>query len=127
MKPVILLLDDERDLLQVLRDALGAALPQYEVVGSTCFEEAERVLHALDDRLSLVVVDHMLGGRTGLDFLEQLRHDFPDLPSMLLSGQATPDVEARARTLGARVMWKPVRLRHWLGEVQELLAAGQAA
>lgn len=127
MKPVILLLDDEPDLLQVLRDALGAALPQYDVVGSTSVEDAERLVDDLDERLSLVVADHMLGGRTGLDFLQVLHVDFPNVPSMLLTGQATPEVADRARDLGARVLWKPVRLRHWLLEVQELLAAGQAA
>lgn len=127
MKPVILLLDDEPDLLQVLRDALGAALPHYEVVGSTTVDDAERLVDALDARLSLVVADHMLGGRTGLDFLQLLRIGFPNVPSMLLTGQATPEVEDRARDLGARVLWKPVRLRQWLVEVQELLATGQAA
>lgn len=127
MKPVILLVDDEPDLLQVLRDALGAALPEYDVANSTCFEEATRLLSVLDDRLSLVVVDHMLGGPTGLDFLERLRVDHPQVPSMLFTGQATSAVEERARALGARVVWKPVRLRHWLEEVQMLLAMGQAA
>lgn len=131
MKPVILLLDDEADLLQVLSDAIGATLPAYDVVGSTSFEDAERVLAELDgdpDReLSLVVVDHMLGGRTGLEFLERLRVSFPDVPSILFTGQASPDVEERARSFGARVLWKPIRLRQWLGEVRDLLGPAQVA
>lgn len=126
MKPVILLLDDEADLLQVLSEALGATLPAYDIVGSTSFEEAEQVLVDIEAsagrRLSLVVVDHMLGGRTGLEFLERLHARFPRVPSILFTGQASEDVEDRARAFGARVLWKPIRLRSWLGEVRSLLA-----
>src|SRR5690606_2808190 len=126
-----LLLDDEVDLLQVLSDALGATLPAYEVVGSTTFEDADAALSAFEDadshELSLVVVDHMLGGRTGLEFLERVRARLPDVPSILFTGQASPDVEDQARRFGARVLWKPIRLKQWLGEVRDVLGLSAAA
>lgn len=123
MEPVILLVDDEEDLVSVLTDAIDLSMPGYRAVGSTSVEEAELKLANLgEDELSLVCVDHRLGGRTGLEFLESLRKRYPRVPSILFTGQATPSVEERAQRAGARVLWKPIRLSQWLGEVQSLLA-----
>ncbi len=125
MKPVILLVDDEVDLVEVLQDAIGVCLPTYRAVASTSAEEAEATLNSLgaNERLSLVCVDQSLGGRTGLDLLESVRDRYPDVPSILFTGQATPSDEARAEAVGARVLWKPLRLSSWLEEVQGLLPA----
>jgi len=124
LKPVILLVDDEPDLVEVLRDALGVSLPDYRAIASTSAEEAEATLRALgsDEKLSLVCVDHRLGGRTGLDLLESLRQRYPDVPSVLFTGQATASDEARAEAVGARVLWKPLRLSSWLEQIQDLLS-----
>ncbi len=67
-------------------------------------------------------VDQRLGGRTGIEFLEELRARYPNLPSILFTGKATPTEAARARAVGARGLWKPIRLSQWLGEVQSMLA-----
>lgn len=124
MKPVILLVDDEEDLVSVLTDAIHLSLPGYEAVGSTSVEDAERALAQVGaDQLSLVCVDHRLGGRTGLEFLEEVRRRFPNVPSILFTGQASVTVEERAHQVGARVLWKPIRLSQWIGEVQSMLAS----
>jgi two-component system response regulator YesN len=124
VKPVILLVDDEEDLVSVLRDAIDLSLPAYRAVGSTSIEEAEKELAGIDSQLlSLVCVDHRLGGRTGLDFIEALQQRYPGVPTILFTGQASPTVEARAQRAGARVLWKPIRLSQWLGEVRSMLSA----
>ena len=124
MKPVILLIDDEEDFLGVLRDAVALRLPGYRAVVSTSLERAEEALSELDDAepLSLVVADHRLGDGTGLEFLEEIKERYPHVPTVLLTGQAPPSVEERAVATGTRVLWKPIRLAHWIGEVQDLLA-----
>ena len=126
MKPVILLVDDERDLIEVLRDAIGMALPDYDAVVTTSLDDAEAVLASLEHDPSLVCVDHKLGERTGLEFLESLSTRFPALPKILFTGQAPPDVEARAEALGARVLWKPFGLSTWIGEVRSMLGVAAA-
>lgn len=126
MKPVILLVDDEEDLVSVLRDAIDLSLPDYRAVGSTSIDEAEKELEALDreqQQLSLVCVDHRLGGRTGLEFIESLKQRYPTVPSILFTSQASTAVEDRARLAGAIVLWKPIRLSVWLQEVRKMLAA----
>ena len=124
MKPVILLVDDEEDLVGILQDAIGLSLPGYLAVASTSVDDAETLLSQLprDTKLSLVCVDQRLGGKTGLDFLEDLRARYPHVPSVLFTGQASAREEARAKEVGATVLWKPLRLEHWLLEIQQLLA-----
>ena len=121
-KPIILLLDDEKDLIDVLRDAIGLSLPEYETVASTSVEDAELVLSNLDGAPCLVCVDHKLGEQTGIDFLERFQKRYPGVPKMLFTGQAPPGVEERAAALGARVLWKPFGLAQWIGEVRGMLA-----
>lgn len=128
MKPVILLVDDEEDLVSVLTDAIHLSMPEYEAVGSTSVEDAELALaNVTAEQLSLVCVDHRLGGRTGLEFLEEVRRRFPNVPSILFTGQASLSVEERAHQVGARVLWKPIRLSQWIGEVQALLSSPATA
>ena len=122
-KPVILLLDDERNLIEVLRDAIGLSLPDYEAIVATSIEDAESVLQGLNVQPSLVCADHKLGERTGMDFLESLAGRYPGLPKILFTGQAPPGVEARAQALGAKVLWKPFGLATWIGELKGMLAA----
>lgn len=124
LKPVILLVDDEVDLLQITAEAVRRMLPGYAVVAARSLEEAEEVvvdLEASAQPIALAVVDHVLGGTTGLALLEAIHRRFPEARLMLFTGRATPDVEDRARERGVRVMWKPIRLKRLLGEMTQLL------
>lgn len=127
-KPVILLVEDELDLLQVVATALSRVLPGYDVIASQSVGEAEECLDDLEATgtpLALAVVDHMLGGTgggSGLDLVERIHRAWPEIPTFLFTGQAPPPVEERARRVGTRVLWKPMRLKTLLGEVQGALA-----
>ena len=75
----------------------------------------KRCCGTLQGELSLICVDQRLGGQTdGVDFIAGLQGRYPDVPSVLFTGQATPREEQRARKVGARVLWKPLRLADWL-------------
>ena len=124
MKPVILLVDDEVDLVEVLVEALGFGLPDYDVQGASSLAEGRSVVSSVlkrDQPLSLVIADHHLGKESGMTLLEEVHDQRPDVPLMLFTGQASTPVAAQAATLGARVLWKPVRLRQLLDEVRGLL------
>ena len=128
-QPVILVIDDEPDLLHVLSWAIQKGMPGYRVEQAVGSEEAEDILDKLaasGSELALVVTDHVLGGDTGLDVLDRVRERFPAAQTMLYTGQAAAPVEERARANGVHVLWKPVRLRTLLGEVESVLA-GRAA
>ena len=125
-QPVILLVDDEADLLDVMRASFQFKMPDYEVAVARNIEDAMDVVDELDAsgrELSLAVVDHVLGGRTGLEFIRLLHHRYPKVRKMMFTGQAPASVEHRARQIGAKVVWKPVALATLVGEVQQMLQA----
>lgn len=129
-KPVILLVDDEEDLVQVMATSLSHALPEHLVQTATSLDEALETIQRLEgteDHLGLVLVDHVLGGRTGLELLEFLHEHHPGVPKLLFTGQASEQVEERAEQLGVRVLWKPMRLAALQDEVRRALGAGATA
>ena len=125
-QPVILLVDDEADLLDVMSLTLQMNLPDYDVRVAENMEDAVAIVETLVSEgreLSLAVVDHVLGGRTGLEFIQLLNYRFPSVPKMMFTGQAPLNVEYRAKEMGAKVLWKPLPLSTLMGEVQQLLSA----
>ena len=133
-RPVILLVEDEQDLLTILATAIARSMPTYEVVSLASLGEAHGCLAGLEasgTRLACALVDHVVAGpvapddepQNGVELLEQIRRSFPDASTFLFTGRALPNVEARARATGARVLWKPMRLKTLLGEVEDALAS----
>lgn len=124
-KPVVLLVEDEDDLLEVMAFAVGRALPDHEVLSAStaadALEVVERV-HSEQRGLALAMVDHLLGGESGLTVVERIRELHPGTPMLMLTGQATPDVEERAQEVGVRVLWKPMRLKQIVSEVASAIA-----
>jgi CheY-like chemotaxis protein len=123
LKSAILLVDDQLDLISVMKEALSGAYPHCQIID---LDSAEETLHWVEkhslDAVALVVADHQLGsGATGLDLLGRLKALRGSLPALLYTGQATPGEEDAAEALGVRVLWKPLRLQQWLGEVRTLL------
>jgi DNA-binding response OmpR family regulator len=122
MQPVIRLVDDETDLVEVLRDALELSMPAYRALAATSSEGALSALELLrPEELALVCVDQRLGPVSGVDVLRVVRRRWPDVPAMVFTGQVTPDLLDGSRALGAHVVTKPLRLSEWLTEVQRLL------
>lgn len=129
MKPVILLVDDEEEFISLLSEAIDLSLPRYQAVVTTSAEDAQSRLQKLEQEsrhLSLVCVDQRLGGQTGLDLIEHIQRRYPHVPSVLFTGQATPREGARAQELGARVLWKPLRLSSWIREIRNMLPGPSA-
>jgi len=125
-KPVILLVDDEADLLDVMSTTIQLNMPEYDVAIAENIDDAILFVDSLGEQgkeLALTVVDHVLGGRTGFEFIQLLNHRFPDVPKMMFTGQAPASVERSAKKIGARVLWKPVPLSTLMGEVQQMLGA----
>jgi CheY-like chemotaxis protein len=120
--PTVLLVDDESDLVAVLQEALAASRPEVRVETAGSYDSALAVLARLAPAgPDVVVADHRIGGRTGLDLLAVVAERFPGARGMLFTGQASPEAESQAKALGARVVWKPVELATWLREVEGLL------
>ena len=123
-RPVILLVDDEEDLVLMLGDALSVSIPDHEIMTTSCFDEAQFLVHRLkkDQRqLSLLMVDQEIGDRSGLEVLHGSRSHFPKCAHLVYTGRAKQQVVDAAESSGAKVLWKPLQLTHLVKEIRSLL------
>jgi DNA-binding NtrC family response regulator len=74
-------------------------------------EDVDHALQAMERRhFDLIVCDYRMPGRSGLDFLSELRRLQSEVPVLLISAFADSETEAEAKRLGARdLLRKPFR------------------
>ncbi|MEQ8972546.1 MAG: response regulator [Coleofasciculus sp. C1-SOL-03] len=100
-KPIILCVDDEKDILQSLRtqlmEAFGSAYT-YEVA-----EDADEALEVIDEliedemQIILIVSDWLMPGMKGDEFLIKVHQKFPNVIKIMLTGQADEIAIQRAK------------------------------
>ena len=83
MKPVILVVDDDRAMGELLSDVLGAHA--FEVLVSQTGNDALATVAQRAD-IALVLLDMILPDTYGLQVLQQLQRTRPELPVVMLSG-----------------------------------------
>ena len=90
-KPVVLVVDDERSLLEVMRLGLAA---RFDVETAVSTEEAEMLL-ALR-KFDAIVCDYLMPREMGLDFLIRARERWPAARRILLTGYMNPELISRS-------------------------------
>ena len=92
----ILVVDDADDVRQWLRLSLQGR--GWEVVDADCGEKA---LTAFDDEAppDMVLLDHMMPGKSGLEVAAELRDRAYDGPIVLFSAYLSPGMSAELRAL----------------------------
>jgi len=112
----VLVVEDEDDLREMVRDALE--MNGYAVVTATDGQDALVKIAGID-RLCLVLLDLLMPGMNGWDFVEVLkkRSDLASVP-VVVHSSAT----AQAPTGVARVLHKPVMFEQLLSVVREYCA-----
>jgi len=88
MKPTILFVDDEENILSSLVRLFRKE--DYDLLTATGGEEGLKIVESRD--ISLVISDHMMPGMTGVDFLTRVKDISPDTIRIMLTGYA--DLEA---------------------------------
>ena len=116
----ILVADDDVTLQDILTFFLGK---DYEVRPATTGADAlTRVCH---EPVDLVVLDHRLPDRSGLDVLAELKSIRPRLPVIMLTGYGSEWICAAAFKLGvADYLRKPVNAVDLIGAVHRILPPG---
>jgi DNA-binding NtrC family response regulator len=112
----VLLIDDERALL----DVYGAALsPHFEVTTAASVREAEYILHK--KQFKVVIADHLMPGGNGMSFLVRAREEYPHMQRVLVTGYMKPEMLLRSVNEAAlfRYLLKPVSLNELVKVVQE--------
>ncbi|MCR5372565.1 MAG: response regulator transcription factor [Solobacterium sp.] len=83
MKKVICIVEDERDLNELVKRYLEKE--GYEVRSYFTYDEAYS--HTGDDDVHLWVLDIMLGNKSGFDLIEDIRQNDPDIPVIFMSAR----------------------------------------
>ncbi len=101
MTEVILLVDDERTILDSLKQQLrGLFGTRFGFETAEDVKEAWEVLDELlsgnDVRVVLIVTDWLMPGIRGDEFLVQVRQRHPHIARVMLTGQADPEAISRA-------------------------------
>jgi DNA-binding NtrC family response regulator len=112
----ILVVDDERPLLEVFAEALGT---RFTVTTATSAREAEFLLRK--KTFKVVVADHLMPGGNGMSFLVRAREEYPLMQRVLVTGYMKPEMLLRSVNEAAlfRYLLKPVPMVELVNTVQE--------
>lgn len=116
MKETLLIIDDDFELVNALKEALPAA--EGEIIHAFDYQGGSKVIAR--QKVSTVVLNLMLPGISGFSFLEDLRINRP-MP-ILATGSATAEERIRAYLLGADLfMQKPIDPMELVAAIHALL------
>ncbi|HEB53766.1 MAG TPA: response regulator [bacterium] len=104
----ILLVDDSRVMLKVIRRAVCEVRPGDEIVMASSGEEAIELAGRLEGELAAALIDYNMGGMNGIECADRLRAMHPTAGLALCTANAQNAVAERARGLGLGVLHKPV-------------------
>lgn len=100
----VLLIDDNSVQLGVRETVLRNA--GFSVSIATTAESALATLRVLGSGIAVVVTDHMMPGRSGADFVRELRKENDRVPVIVLSG--LPEAESEYEGLEIEFRQKPL-------------------
>jgi DNA-binding NtrC family response regulator len=107
MKPhSILIVDDEKNVLNALQRALRKE--PYTIFAADSADKALQLIKARE--VSLVISDYNMPGTNGLDFLKQIKALYPQVLTIMLTGQA--EVQLAVEAINAAGVYKFI-LKPW--------------
>ena len=119
-KDAVLLVDDEKALLDVFAAALS---PVFEITTALNAREADLILHKKS--FKVVVADHLMPGGNGMNFLVRAREDYPHMQRILVTGYMKPEMLLRSVNEAAlfRYLLKPISVNELVKVVQDAAKA----
>lgn len=123
-KDAILLVDDEKALLEVFAAALS---PYFEVSTASHAREADFILQKKS--FKVIVADHLMPGGNGMNFLVRAREEFPHTQRVLVTGYMKPEMLLRSVNEAAlfRYLLKPVSITELVKVVHDAAKAHDAS
>ncbi len=112
----VLVVDDEQDILELIRAALSS--PKYHVITTSSGEEALSLVKS--ESPDIILLDILMVPLSGFDVLDKLRGS-SDIPVLVFTNQ--PRIIDRALALGANgFISKPFKLDELERKIEETLA-----
>ena len=125
MERRILLVDDQRDILRLLRSALDT-LKNDEIKISEAPSGEEALLESSRNKVDLLVTDYKLPGMSGVELMHKIRARHPEVKVILVTG--TSDKKARDEMINAgalAIFDKPIPMADYLDAVERGLGLVQ--
>ena len=121
----ILIVDDQRDIRQLLRSSLETLTPDVQIVDVPSGEEALLVISR--QKFDLLVSDVRLAGMSGLELVGKVRKRNPGLKVILITGLTDSEVRQQVAEFGAEAFfYKPVDIIEFRAKVSSCLELGDA-
>ncbi len=115
----ILIADDERWVREVFRDYCDLTNALEVDLAHSGQEAIEK---ARAEKYDLITLDLIMPEMSGLDALDAIKKAQPQVPVMIITGNATDKLIREAGVLGAcRVLYKPVLLEDFVEELTQRL------
>ncbi|MBK9924035.1 MAG: TIR domain-containing protein [Anaerolineales bacterium] len=122
--PCALLVDDQRDVVRLLRATLNTLGHEMNIIEAPSGEEA--LLEASRRKIDLLVVDYGLAGISGVETMRKIRIRYPSMKSVIITGWAERKVLEEIRNSGVDAyFFKPIPLADFLDAVERFLGFNQ--
>lgn len=116
----ILLVDDHRDVIRLLRSALESLEHEFEILEAPSGEEA--FLEVSGTPIDLLVIDYILPGMSGLELFEKFKKRNEKTQVILISGTKDKKVRKQLEEAEAFAFFeKPISLTDFLDKVERAL------
>ena len=96
----ILAVDDDASLLDLTATFLERERDRFEVLTRTRADEAVSELSTGEIDVDAIVSDYDMPPMNGLEFLEEVRAQYPDMPFILFTGKGSEEIASRAISAG---------------------------
>jgi DNA-binding response OmpR family regulator len=117
-QPTVLLVDDDRELVEMLSGFLAGHALTVRTAGSPALAEPLLKRGGID----LVLLDYMLPGETGMQFLKRMRQQGIEAPVVMLTARGDPIDRVLGLELGADdYVAKPFDPRELLARIRAVL------
>jgi CheY-like chemotaxis protein len=120
----ILLVDDEDSIRGLMRSYFERE--GYQVLEARNAEEAESIADAHSDRIDILVTDMVMPGMSGMQLAERLRHGWPQMKTLFVSGYQPDRFEVDWAPDSGDLLAKPFLAPELLRRVRALLSRAPA-
>ena len=118
-REIVLVVDDEPTIRRFARRVLTEH--EFEVLEADNGVAALEVIHTSDGRLDVVVSDIVMPKLNGVQLLQRLSITHPELPIILMSGYAGPELAQRGIQAPCSILAKPFRPEQLVAEVRRCI------
>ncbi|MBK5112962.1 MAG: response regulator [Candidatus Heimdallarchaeota archaeon] len=116
----ILLVEDDINIRTLFRKILIAN--GYEVIEATNGEEALRLYEDLEEKPELIILDHLMPKKSGLEVTQELLKRYSHKNILIITGYPNIDLECFPKET-VKLKLKPISVADFLSEIQSMVEA----